>query len=158
MHGASIAAEGITRLGPDDLAAVKGLEGMCFAYHWSEDQLRLGLEKGAYVVLGLKAGGLLLGYIAFSLAADEMEVLNLAVHPDHRRRGLGSRLLGAMLEHGEAAGVRCCYLDVKPSNKAAIDLYRNFGFKKYGVRKKYYPDNGEDALLLRRCFRIANAS
>ena len=91
--------------------------------------------------------GVLAGYMAFSLIADEMEILNLAVHPEYRRQGLGEALLSRSLEISEANGTTKSFLDVKVSNDPALALYRKFGYKKIGVRKKYYPDTKEDALL-----------
>lgn len=142
----------IELLGVADIEAVMALERLCFSYHWTEEQFRLGLDKGAYHILGLRLKGGLKAYIAFSLIQDEMEILNLAVHPDCRRQGLGERLLVTTLEHCAELGVRRGYLDVKRSNTAAIDLYEKFGFKQVGARAKYYPDTGEDALLFQRDF------
>ena len=137
----------VERLGVGDVAALMSLERLCFAYHWSEDQVRLGLERGAFHVLGIRLGGALAGYLAYSTICDEMEILNLAVHPDRRRRGLARALMAAMLRDCRERGVARGFLDVKVSNLSAIDLYRKFGFKQCGVRKKYYPDTKEDALL-----------
>ncbi len=138
----------IERLGMENIRAVMALEAQCFAYHWTEAQFQLGLEAGAYVILGAKDDvGNVLGYIAFSLIADEMEILNIGVSPEHRRQGIGARLLDNAMRLAHASGARTCFLDVKASNAAAIDLYEKFGFKQCGVRKKYYPDTGEDALL-----------
>ncbi|MGE4506795.1 MAG: ribosomal protein S18-alanine N-acetyltransferase [Desulfovibrionaceae bacterium] len=135
------------------MRAVMELERLCFPYHWTEEQFRLGLERGAFQVLGALDGEALVGYLAFSIILDEMEILNLAVHPAERRRGLGARLLGKLLAVCRERGVRTGFLDVKQSNTPAIDLYLKFGFKKRGVRKRYYPDTGEDALLLSREIR-----
>ncbi|MCM0754373.1 ribosomal protein S18-alanine N-acetyltransferase [Desulfovibrio aminophilus] len=136
-------------LGPDDIRAVMELESLCFAYHWTEEQFRLGLERGAFHILGMRRGDRIVGYIAYSVIAEEMEVMNLAVHPEFRRQGLGAGLLDAALRHCRQAGAREGFLDVKESNLPAIDLYRKFGFKQIGVRKRYYPDTLEDALLFR---------
>lgn len=150
-HGKEQAVLGL--LGPEDMAEVMELERLCFAYHWTEEQFRLGLMRGAFSVLGLREGERLVGYLAFSMVLDEMEILNLAVHPDARRRGHGSRLLGALMNLCRDRGVKKGFLDVKGSNTPAIDLYLKFGFKKRGVRKGYYRDTGEDAILLDRDIR-----
>ncbi|MGE4552916.1 MAG: ribosomal protein S18-alanine N-acetyltransferase [Desulfovibrionaceae bacterium] len=152
MHGADIRLE---TLGTGDVDEILALESLCFAYHWNADQFRRGLVAGAFHVLGLRLGGELVGYGAYSVVVDEMEVLNLAVHPTLRRRGLGARLLRAMLADCARRGVRTGFLDVKVSNAAAIDLYRKFGFNQIGIRRKYYPDTGEDALLFRLDFPAA---
>ena len=137
----------VERLGAADVEGVMELERRCFAYHWSEEQVRLGLERGAFNVLGVRLQGGLAGYLAYSTICDEMEILNLAVHPDRRRRGIARALMEAMLRDCRERGVAKGFLDVKVSNLSAIDLYRKFGFKQYGVRKRYYPDTKEDALL-----------
>lgn len=143
---------GIKRLGPDEMRQVMELEKLCFAYHWTEEQFRLGLERGAFSVLGALDGDSLLGYLAYSIVLDEMEIMNLAVHPDCRREGVGTRLLSMLMNVCREKRVKTGFLDVKTSNTPAIDLYLKFGFKKRGVRKRYYPDTGEDALLLARDF------
>jgi len=125
------------------------LEQLCFAYHWTREQFAMGLERGVYRFLGVRQHGRLAGYIAFSLVEDEMEILNLAVHPEHRRCGIGAALLARALEVCAKKGIAKSFLDVKASNVAAIDLYRKFGYEQIGVRKRYYPDTGDDALLFR---------
>lgn len=139
-------------LGPDDMSEVMELERQCFKYHWTEEQFRLGLEKGAFRILGAGRDkhGKLVGYLAFSAVVDEMEILNLAVLPEYRRGGYGAKLMAVLLAFCRKNGIRKGFLDVKTSNTPAIDLYLKFGFKKIGVRKRYYPDTGEDALLLKR--------
>ncbi|MFH1912869.1 MAG: ribosomal protein S18-alanine N-acetyltransferase [Pseudomonadota bacterium] len=145
--------ERVVSLGGDDMDELIALERLCFAYHWTREQFAMGLERGVYRVLGLRCGGRLAGYIAFSLVEDEMEILNLAVHPDHRRRGIGAALLVRALDDCARQGIVKSFLDVKASNGAAIDLYRKFGYEQIGVRKRYYPDTGDDALLFRHDIR-----
>lgn len=137
----------VDRLGPGDLPEVTRLERLCFAYHWTEEQFKLGLERGAFHILGVRVPGGLAAYLAFSLLGGDMEILNLAVDPALRRQGLATRLLHALEAVCREREVTRGFLDVKVSNQAAIDLYGKFGFKQCGVRKKYYPDTGEDALL-----------
>lgn len=129
------------------------LERLCFQYHWTQEQFKLGLERGVYRILGIRVRGLLVAYLAFSLIEGVMEVLNLAVHPRHRRQGHAAVLMAELVRICGESGVLSGYLDVKRSNLAAIDLYTKFGFIQYGVRRNYYPDTGEDALLFRREFQ-----
>lgn len=123
------------------------LEQLCFDYNWTREQFLMGLERGIYTILGKRVDGILVGYMAFSTIEDEMEILNLAVHPDYRRHGLGTALLQRAFEICVKKGIAKSFLDVKKSNIAAIRLYTNFGYTQFGVRKKYYPDTKEDALL-----------
>ncbi len=142
----------VRKLGIQDMKAVMNLERLCFAYHWQETQFRLALEKGAFMIHGVENGKDLVAYLAFSFIKDEMEILNLAVDPDYRRQGLATRLLTAVVDECLGKGMKYAFLDVKASNRGAIDLYAKFGFKQIGVRKKYYPDTKEDALLFKRTY------
>lgn len=87
------------------------------------------------------------GYIIYWILADEMHLLNLAVHPAQHRRGIARSLLTAALEKARAQGAAVVWLEVRPSNAAALSLYHSFGFKEIGIRPGYYTDNGEDALI-----------
>ncbi len=139
-------------LGTSDVDALIELEKLCFDYNWTREQFLMGLERGIYKILGIKNDGILSGYIAFSLIEDEMEILNLAVHPSYRKKGLATLLLQRAFEICIKKGIAKSFLDVKISNTAAIGLYKKFGYNKIGVRKKYYPDTKEDALLFRHDF------
>lgn len=89
-----------------------------------------------------------LGYIDYWKVQDEIHLITIAVHPDWRHLSIGSRMLTHMIEDSRARGGKQATLDVRPSNTAAIALYRKFGFREVGVRKRYYQDNGEDALVM----------
>jgi ribosomal-protein-alanine N-acetyltransferase len=82
------------------------------------------------------------------VVADEFEILNLAVDPDHRRRGLAGHLMNQALQHARTAAVRRAYLEVRGSNTSAIELYSRFGFKECGRRSRYYQHPVEDAVVL----------
>lgn len=140
-------------LEPSDLDDLVELERTCFAYHWTRDQFLIGLEQGGYIVLGIRIDGQLVAYMAFSLIADEMEILNLAVHPDYRKKRLGSALMDRAFAICRTKGVSKSFLDVKESNIPAIAMYRKYGYEQFGVRKRYYPDTKEDALLFRYDFK-----
>ncbi len=88
------------------------------------------------------------GYIVFWLVADEMHLLNLAVHPEKRRRGVAGFLLREALRRSQALGAKAAWLEVRPSNTPALALYASFGFKEVGRRPGYYQDTREDAMLL----------
>lgn len=137
-----------------DLPGLMRLERRCFDYHWNEEQYRLGLEKGAFRIFGIVEHGNPIAYLAFSQVVDEVEILNLAVHPTCRRKGFGKALMHALLAHCRRSGIRHGFLDVKRSNVPAIALYTKFGFTQYGERKCYYPDTKEDALLFRLDFFV----
>lgn len=105
--------------------------------------LELATVEGEAAVID----GKIVGYLIVQCVYDEAHILNLAVHPDHRRRGMAKVLLRRFLEHVEKRNVSLLYLEVRMGNRAAQGLYFGFGFAPVSVRKKYYPD-GEDALIL----------
>ncbi len=86
--------------------------------------------------------------LAWSVA-DELQLLELASHPEHRRRGHARALLAALVEHARSQRKRFVLLEVRRSNQAAITLYESLGFEQTGERRGYYADNGEDALEMR---------
>jgi ribosomal-protein-alanine N-acetyltransferase len=128
----------------DDLVA---LEKICFPHAWTEQQFWLCIKQKEYYIFGLKKAGKLAAYMSFQHIIDEIEILKLAVHPAHRRKGIGKRLLGLVLQNCMDMGIKKAYLEVRRSNTAALALYTGFGFVQTGIRKGYYPDNKEDALL-----------
>jgi [ribosomal protein S18]-alanine N-acetyltransferase len=87
------------------------------------------------------------GFIIFWMVADEMHLLNLAVHPACRRQGISRSLLTRALHQAHTQGAAVAWLEVRPSNLAALALYQSFGFKQVGIRPGYYTDNKEDALI-----------
>jgi len=94
--------------------------------------------------------GLVVGFCNYWLVADELHILNVAVHPDERRQGHAARLLEHILSEAKRNQARVVLLEVRISNLAAQALYRKYDFRDVGTRPKYYADNGEDALLMDR--------
>ncbi|MFP3868344.1 MAG: ribosomal protein S18-alanine N-acetyltransferase [Desulfobacteraceae bacterium] len=92
------------------------------------------------------------GYVIYWLVADEMHILNLAVQPAYRRQGIARRLLLEALRRARALGAKQAWLEVRPSNQAAQSLYHSLGFKPVAIRKRYYHNTGEDALILALTF------
>lgn len=95
------------------------------------------------------ADGVPLGFALVWRAADELELLDLAVDPAVRRQGIARLLLRTLTEAGRAAGAAFVLLEVRQSNRAALALYESFGFSRTDVRRAYYSDNGEDAVVMR---------
>jgi ribosomal-protein-alanine N-acetyltransferase len=96
--------------------------------------------------------GTLVGFLLAWSVADELHLLELACHPEHRRRGFGRALLNALVSHARQHRKRLLLLEVRRSNAAAIALYESCGFQEAGVRRAYYSDTGEDALEMRITF------
>ncbi len=95
------------------------------------------------------------GFVLARLAADEMEILNLAVSPAWRRRGLGRRLVAEALGRARARGAGQCWLEVRASNQAALEFYRALGFRERSRRRGYYRDPVEDAVVCARSLTAA---
>ena len=135
-----------------DLPAMAEIERRCFHTPWSEESLRddlTGNPLSVYIVLEAESGDVA-GYMSLWRILDEGHINNVAVLPEYRRRGGASDMLEFMLEYSEKNGISSHTLEVRVSNEGAIGLYRKFGFKEAGVRKGYYEDNGEDALIMWR--------
>lgn len=138
-------------MGREDLAAVARLEAESYAFPWSEGIFRDCLRAGYYCCVA-EQDGRCVAYAILSTGAGEAHVLNLCVDAACRRRGIGSLMLRRLVEHARDHGVREIYLEVRPSNAAAIRLYETRGFARIGLRKAYYQaaDGREDAVVLRR--------
>jgi ribosomal-protein-alanine acetyltransferase len=100
----------------------------------------------SYVVV--RVGDAIVGYAGLWLMVDEAHVTTFAIHPDHRRQGLGERLLLALLDIAIERGASEATLEVRLSNLPARRLYEKFGFRPVGIRPRYYTDNNEDALIM----------
>jgi ribosomal-protein-alanine N-acetyltransferase len=141
---------------PADLKAVARVEQDSYAYPWSLGIFRDCLLAG-YHSLVLDVGGAVTGYAIMSTAASEAHILNLCVHPAARRFGYGRRLLNALLVRADEAEVDRAFLEVRPSNKAAINLYRSAGFVEIGVRPSYYQaaHGREDAIVFAASLQVS---
>ena len=133
-----------------DLPEVAGIEQRSYAFPWSENIFRDCLRVG-YTCRALDLAGQIIGYGVMSLGAGEAHILNLCVREEFRIVGFGRRLLEHMLERAAASGVGEAFLEVRPSNLAAIGLYQRLGFEQIGIRRGYYqaPDGREDAIVLK---------
>jgi ribosomal-protein-alanine N-acetyltransferase len=133
-----------------DLPEVAQIEQGSYAFPWSENIFRDCLRVG-YTCRALDLAGRIIGYGVMSLGAGEAHILNVCVRDEFRTVGFGRRLLEHLLERAAAAGVGEAFLEVRPSNLAAIRLYSQLGFEQIGIRRGYYqaPDGREDAIVLK---------
>lgn len=131
-----------------DLRGVAAVEQASYEFPWSPGIFRDCLLAG-YHCLVLVAEGDINGYGIMSVAAREAHVLNLCVHPQFQRRGFGRQLLHTLCARADMLGVERVFLEVRPSNRAAINLYRSAGFEQIGVRPSYYQAHSgrEDAVI-----------
>ena len=134
----------------EDLPELLAIESASFVQPWSEADFLSELMKSppSLYVIRRDFKHPVLGYICFWPVADEFQLLNLAVHPDCRRQGLGRRLLTFLLTQAREKRILKIFLEVRPSNPAAIALYCALGFKTLYRRPGYYGPSGEDALVM----------
>jgi ribosomal-protein-alanine N-acetyltransferase len=138
----------IRPLGYSDLPQVISIERRAFPTPWSLAMFVLELSKPSGVCLAAVEEQRLVGYLICSRYADVWHLMNVAVDPPARRRGIATALLEEMIAR---AGEHASYtLEVRPSNSQAIALYERFGFRSAGTRRRYYQDTGEDALIMWR--------
>jgi ribosomal-protein-alanine N-acetyltransferase len=136
----------IRRLTYGDLPSVLSIERRSFTTPWSLAMFVLELSKPSGICLAAGSEAGLTGYLVCSRYADVWHLMNIAVSPDHRRRGIATTLMRRMFD---ATGADARYtLEVRTSNDEAIAMYRRFGFRPAGRRRRYYHDNGEDAVIM----------
>lgn len=133
----------------EDVLEVMDIEARSYDFPWSE-KIFLDCMKAGYLCNVAHVGGVLAAYGIMSFGAGEAHILNVCVDASYRREGFGKLLITKLLEIVKTHNVSSVYLEVRPSNLAAIDLYSQIGFSKVGERLKYYPAlNGrEDAHVL----------
>lgn len=142
--------EGLTieKMKEEDLPEVLSIENVSFSTPFTENLFRMELKLNVAHLYVVRRDGNVAGYIDYWRVGPEMHLITIAVHPDWRKHKIGSILVEFMLEDARKNSVEQVSLDVRPSNEAAISLYRKFGFEKTGLRKGYYQNNNEDALVL----------
>jgi ribosomal-protein-alanine N-acetyltransferase len=134
---------------PRDAAAIATLHTVSFQRGWGEDEIRRLLIDSAVVAHRATLGGTLIGFILSRTAADEAEILSVAIAPARRSRGFARPLLDLHLRRLAGLGARAVILEVDEHNAPATALYRRAGFKQVGRRQSYY-ESGAAALVLRR--------
>ena len=139
----------IRRLSYADLPQVIAIERRSFPTPWSLAMFVLELSKPSGICLAATRVGDLVGYLVCSRYDRVWHVMNIAIDPDERRQGLATALLQELLDRVGDDDAQYT-LEVRHSNQAAIGLYRRFGFRPAGLRRRYYQDNGEDALIMWR--------
>lgn len=135
----------------DDLPPVMEVEKRAFKSPWSEDLIRRELTHEWSTILLAEDpldDGRILGFVIFWVVHDEIHILNVAVDPAHRRRGVARALLDELFRRAREAKLALATLEVRISNDAAIRLYEGLGFRRVGIRKGYYVDEDEDAVVM----------
>ena len=149
MTAPPAAALDVRRLTYADLPQVVAIERRAFPTPWSLAMFVLELSKTSGICLAASVGDQLVGYLICSRYDTVWHVMNVSVDPGRRRQGIASALIAHLLERIDDPDAQFT-LEVRRSNAAALALYAGFGFKAAGVRRRYYMDNGEDALVMWR--------
>ena len=142
----------IVNMNESHVAQVAELEKICFSDPWSENSVASELKNPLSCWLVAEEDGVAAGYIGSQTVMDESDMMNVAVHPDHRRKGVAESLVNELIEVLKKRGSRCLTLEVRASNEPAKALYEKLGFVQVGLRRNYYRNPKEDALILRKEF------
>ena len=143
-----------TQMNAAHVPQVAELERICFADPWSEKSVASELDNKWALWLVALDGDTVVGYIGSQTAVDETDVMNVAVHPDHRRQGIAEALIEKLVLELKERGSHALMLEVRASNAPAIALYEKLGFLQVGLRKNYYRNPKEDALILRKEWEV----
>lgn len=141
----------VHEMGPEDIFGVSKVEERCFSDSWSVEAVRDGLESSFDTWLVLKEEEQVLGYCVFRIIAGEGELLRIAVLPEMQGRGLSKKLMDRMVEYSRKNKAEIMFLEVRESNEKARNLYRSYGFSEEGIRKAYYRDPVENAVIMKAC-------
>lgn len=136
------------------VSAVAALEKMCFSMPWSESSVASELTNPLALWIVAVEGDALCGYVGSQSVQGEADMMNIAVDPAFRRRGIARELVLELIRQLKKADVHCLTLEVRASNEAAIALYEALGFTQVGRRPNYYTKPKEDALILRKEWEV----
>ena len=144
----------ITEMKAVHVPQVAELEQICFADPWSENSIASELDNKWALWLVALEGSDVVGYVGSQTAIDETDVMNVAVHPDHRRQGIAEKLMEQLVAGLKERASHALMLEVRASNAPAIALYEKLGFTQVGCRRNYYRNPKEDALILRKEWEV----
>ena len=139
----------IRRATPQDGADIEAAERLIFSDPWTARDINDTIcTEGAMCFVARSDGGELLAYVIGRIIAPEGEIHRIATLPPHRGRGIAYRLLDYSVKTERGHGLESLFLEVRSQNLAAIGLYRSYGFKRIGLRKNYYKDPADDAIIM----------
>lgn len=140
----------IERMNASHVPAVAEIEKLCFNDPWSENAIAGELQNNLSLWLVAIEHGVVAGYVGSQTVLGWTDMMNIAVHPDFRRKGIGEALVTELIHQLMEAGNECLTLEVRVSNTPAQSMYTKLGFVEVGRRPRYYHNPREDALILRR--------
>ena len=138
----------IRRMTMADVDGVAAVEAATFPTPWSRDAFASEMKNVAARYLVAEKDGVIIGFAGAWIILDESHITNIAVLSDYRGQKVGRRLTEGLMQYLSNLGAAYVTLEVRKSNEVAQNLYKSLGFIKLGVRKRYYEDNGEDALIM----------
>lgn len=144
----------VTDMNETHVSGIAQLEKLCFSDPWSEKSIASELSNPLSKWLVAMDGESLCGYVGSQTVMGETDMMNIAVHPDYRRRGIAESLVQGLVILLKENGSHCLSLEVRASNEAAIALYHKQGFVQVGLRPNYYRNPKEDAFILRKEWTI----
>lgn len=144
----------ITTMGEQHVAQVAALEKLCFSDPWSEKSVASELTNQLSLWLVAVENDTVVGYVGSQTVMGETDMMNVAVHPDFRKRGIATALIVGLVEELRKQGSHCLTLEVRASNAPAISVYSALEFREVGRRRNYYHNPREDALILRKEWEI----
>ena len=140
----------ITKMLQCHVPQIAELEKLCFNDPWSENSIASELDNRLSCWLVAIADDKVVGYVGSQTVLGETDMMNIAIHPDNRKQGIATELISALIEALNERGSHSLMLEVRASNEPAKSLYLKMGFDVVGVRKNYYRNPREDALILRK--------
>lgn len=140
----------IVKMNASHVAPIAELEKLCFSDPWSENSIAYELTSRLSYWLVAVENGEVVGYVGSQSVLGESDMMNVAIHPDHRRKGVAEALVLALAKDLKERDNVCLTLEVRVSNEPAIALYEKLGFTQVGRRPNYYRNPREDALILRK--------
>lgn len=138
----------IRRISENDIEAIASLETEIFPDPWSAKSIKETYDQKHALILGAYQDGNLIGYVIFYYILDEGEIARIAVSPSHRRQGVADQIFAGLLEFCTQKDIERILLDVRVSNETAIAFYKKSGFAEDGIRKNFYDNPKEHALLM----------
>lgn len=138
----------IIQMNKEHVSQIAKLEAQCFSDPWSEKSIASELENPLSLWLVAEENGQVFGYVGSQTVLDESDMMNVAVDSGHRRQGIARALIETLIAELAKMGSRCLRLEVRVSNENARALYARMGFQQLGLRKNYYHNPKEDALIL----------
>lgn len=140
----------ISRATPEDLPEIIAIEQLCFSDPWSSNSLLDEINLPRSCCLVIRENQAMVGYAMLRQILNEGHIMNIAIHPEYQNHGIGTLLMGELLKQADTNGIVSIFLEVRISNKPAVQMYQKLGFELISTRKNYYTHPCEDALVMVR--------